>query len=128
MQKLVLIVAIILPTASVAEQYFCISDKASGFNHDGVVWDETSLTTDSKYLVNFDTNSVSMFGKSEPIHSNCSKGTLDGKQIFHCKENFGEFQMSKDTLKFLNVLPYYDYVIDSTNGTPHIELGTCTKF
>lgn len=128
MKYLIFIIFLQTPTLAFAQQFLCISEKASGFKYLGNEWKSVPFKVDNKYLVNLDNNTVSRFGESEPIHRNCSNFRMHGQQLFDCGENFGEFTMSKDTLKYLITWPYIDYVIDDTTGTPNIELGTCTKF
>ena len=125
---LTVISASCLPTFGFAEQFLCIAEKASGFIHDGKQWKESIFNSDKKYLVDFKKGTVSLFGESEPIHRACEKYRHHGKQMFDCVTNFGEFRMSSDTMKYMITLPFVDYVIDKTAGTPHIEIGTCTKF
>jgi hypothetical protein len=128
MRYLIFLLITLLPSLSSAEQFLCIAEKASGFKHEGGEWIEKPFNTNEKYLVNFEKRTVNRFGESDAIHSNCTQYRDHGKKLFDCSEDFGFFIMSSETMKYMITLPWIDYVLDETGGTPHIELGTCTKF
>lgn len=119
---------ILSPFASFAEQYICMAEQAAGFIYKNDAWTDGKLTSDNKYLVSFEKKSISIFGEAEPIHTNCEIFKVAGKRVLNCYEDFGEFLMSSDTMKYQRAVPWFDYVIEETNGTPNIEIGTCVKF
>ena len=119
---------ILSPFASFAEQYICMGEQVTGFIYENDAWTDTKLTSDEKYLVSFEKKSVSIFGEADPIHTNCEFRRAAGKLLLRCDEDFGEFLMSSDTMKYQRTVPWIDYVVDETKGTPHIEIGTCAKF
>lgn len=127
MRQVLLIIAACLPTWTFAADYICLAEKANGFKYKEGTWSHMKLATDEKYLVSFKKGKVSRFGESDVLHSNCFESSVDGTHTFNCFGSFGEFIMSADTLKYQLVVPWIDYVIDETSGTPHIELGTCSK-
>ena len=128
MRRLLLIVAICAPQIAIAEQYICMAEQATGFIHKNNAWVGGTLVGDEKYLVSFEKKSVGIFGEADPIHTNCEFRRAAGKLLFRCDEGLGDFYMSSDTMKYQRSVPWLDYVLDATKGTPHIEIGTCAKF
>ena len=127
MRYFVLIIATCMPTWAFSSDYICISEKASGFKYSEGTWSHTKIRTDAKYLVSFEKGTVSRFGENFTLHSDCLQTNFFGTHLFQCLGGFGEFTMSADTLKYILTAPWLDYVLGKNKGTPHIELGTCSK-
>ena len=130
MRLVALILILIAPTWAVAENYLCISEDASGFifNDEANKFEQTAITPRAKYLVSFTEKTVSQFGKEDYIFDECYFFTIEKKKVFFCNEPFGEFQMGEKSMKYLRTVPYLDYVMGENSSTPHIEIGTCSKF
>ena len=127
MRYFVLIIAACMPTWAFSSDYICLADKANGFAYKDGTWSHMGLNTDEKYLVSLGKGKVSLFGESDELYWNCLESRFDEKHLFQCSGGLGEFIMSADTLKYMLTVPWLDYVLEKTKGTPHIELGTCSK-
>ena len=107
-----------------AANYLCIPTKITGFYFENGNWDTTGIKANSKYVVSKDRLTVSEFGKNELIQEYCS--TVG--DTMYCDEYLGEFNINFKTLRYMRTAPYYDYIRGGKQGTPFIELGTCSKF
>ena len=131
MRLIVFILLLIAPSLSWAEKYLCIAEDASGFIYRDVIkkWENTAINPQAtKYLVSFTDRTVSKFGEEDYEHEECYFFFIESKKVFYCNDGFGEFQMGEKSMKYLRTSPYYDYVMGETSSTPHIEIGTCSKF
>ena len=130
MRLITFIFLLIAPSFTVANQYFCITEEASGFKYDTDLkkWKPVLINSDTKYLVSFKNKTVSKLGEDGFEYGKCEIFDFKGADNMICKEDFGEFQMGAKSLRFLRTLPYYDYAIGENTSTPQIQIGTCSKF
>ena len=125
MLRIALILVLMTPSWAWAENYLCLPTKITGFHFVNDKWETGVMDTgDLKYIVSIDNKSVSEFGEAEPIHTDCGMVS----DIMLCTKGFGEFNMGIETLRYMRTLPYVDYLLGATGGTPNIEIGTCSKF
>jgi len=142
MKRLIWLVLFIVPTVSLADQWLCVADQATGFlyNESSKKWKQTEFTVDdSKYIVapnkgNKDYKySVTKIGAKGP-EAQCELGFNDFGFLFCSMDS--QFKMNKDNGRFIriydhgyfNVLPDVNSITDENSSTPLIEIGKCSKF
>ena len=130
-----------------AENYLCVADKASGFQFTKSNWEVANFKTDNKYLIKYSgierfPLQVSKVGDDIPVIF-CKEGFNSGG-FLHCNSGgplamlgivVGEnFTLNQKSLRFMRVVPrgYINVVpgnkiSDSKSGTPHIEIGKCSR-
>ena len=125
-----LILMLIAPSWAWATNYLCIAEKAGGvaYSETEDEWVGTKMTPNDRYLVSTDKLTVSTFGSADLLHSDCRFATtIKNEEIFLCDEGIDTFIMSETYLRYLASVPYFDYAINNTAGTPNIQIGQCVK-
>lgn len=117
---------LIMPSFAWAENYLCISDKATGFKFKDGTWQTTGFKSGDKYIVSTEDLTVTEFGEESPIHIKCKSS----REIFFCDHNFGIFHMNPKNFRYMLTWPIgaYVYPNEDNSGTPYLEIGTCSKF
>ena len=123
MRFIALILILIAPTWAVGDNYLCITDKATGFAKKNGKFDIANISSGQKYIFNTEDATLSLFGE----------GTLARKCIVEkkyalCSNEIVEFNMHRNKLKFMVYQISYGYVWETTDDTPQIAIGTCSKF
>jgi hypothetical protein len=127
MRLVALILILIAPTWAAADNYLCISDKTVGFTKrddgKGGFWDEGSFSSGTKFTFSTEKAELSAFGVGTII-GNCD---VTRRSIF-CQNQTVNFNLNRKNLKFMLVKSTYGYVWDGEDDTPHMAIGTCSKF
>ena len=124
MRLITLIFLLIAPSFVTAENYLCITDAATGFSPDNGTYVLTNFTPGDKYLMSTKDKTLRAFGNKNVIHRDCDESSL----AVLCSSLSVDFNMHKDKLRFIIYAKSYGYVWENTDGTPHIAIGTCSKF
>ena len=150
MVRLTVIFLLFVSSICQADQYLCITNKATGFdfNEQSNDWETTSFkTADHKYIISQVVESeenpykgkkymVVKMGKSTP--SFLCESDIDSDGFLFCEAygTCGGFRFNKTNGRFIlhfmigyyNVLPDLNGITDKTSDTPFIEIGTCSPF
>ena len=130
MKRIALMLILIMPSFGWAENYLCIVEQSTGFKYMNGKWQSVTFNPVSKYLVSTEDLQVNPFGDEAPSYLNCE----DTENDFICLKGWGRgvgaFEMSKPSLRFMatHAPRYYIFKLDNPNGTPWMEIGTCSKF
>jgi len=114
---------LIAPNWAVADNYLCISEKATGFAKQNGKFDVANIASGDKYIINTENASLTLFG----LGTLSKKCVVEKKYVACIRENV-EFTMNRKNLKFMVYSKSYGYVHESLDDTPHIAIGTCSKF
>ena len=123
MRLVALILILIVPTWAVADNYLCITEKATGFAKQNGKFDIANFSGGQKYIVNTEDATVSAFGEGI-----IAKKCIVEKKYVGCSRENIEFNMHRDKLNFMLYAITYGYVWEGLDDTPHIAIGTCSKF
>ena len=123
MRFIALILILIAPTWAVADNYLCITDKATGFAKQNGKFDIANFSSGQKYIINTKDATLSAFGE----------GTIAKKCIVRinhvsCGNETVDFNMHRDKLNFMHFHKTYGYVWEGLDDTPLIAIGTFSKF
>ena len=120
-----MILMLITPSLAVAENYLCITEQTTGFSKINGKYEQTHFKSGKKYIVSTEKKTVFEFGQDKPILTGCRViiSSLD------CAGTLFEFAMHTKYLRFMIYNITYGYVWDLlVDETPHIAIGTCSKF
>jgi hypothetical protein len=130
-----------------ADSYLCVADKASGFQFTKPNWEASNFRTENKYLIQasgvdrFPLQVIKVGGRVPVI---MCKEEFNSAGFLHCDSGgpldmlgivLGEhFTFNHKNLRYMRVVPrgYINVVpgneiSDSKSGTPHIEIGKCSR-
>jgi hypothetical protein len=136
-----------MPVACYAESYFCVADKASGFQFSKSNWEAVNFKAKNKYLIQasgIDRFPVQIIKVGDKYPVIMCKDEINSGGFLHCDSGgpldmlgiaLGEhFTFNQKSLRFMRVVPrgYINVVpgnkiLDSESGTPHIEIGKCSQ-
>ena len=116
------VLCVILPSWGWADNYLCIADETTGFAKRDGRYQQTNFTL-NKYVVNSEKKTVNIFGV-EGVFTGC---VTDHKRVYCANSNI-DFLMHRKKLKFMVYHKSFSYVWDDIEDSPHIAIGTCSKF
>ena len=123
MRLVALILTLIAPNWAVADNYLCISEKATGFAKQNGKFDVANIASGDKFTFSTEKAELSAFG----VGTLAKKCIVEKKYVACMRENV-EFTMNRKNLKFMVYNKSYGYVHENLDDTPHIAIGTCSKF
>lgn len=138
----VLLVTLLWPIISSAEQYTCTPEKMTGVAYEPSTktWEGTNFTVDFKYIISPSPDKKKAFvvtkvGDGETrVVGECEKG-FSKKEFLECQGfELGDLKFNKKNGRYLSAFVRGYYLVgsdffamtDSKSGTPYIQIGKCT--
>jgi hypothetical protein len=123
MKLTALILILLAPSFSWAENYLCITDKSTGFIKKETGDYEITKFAEEKYIISTEDKTLSLFGE-KVLNRDCS---INSERVA-CHSKQTDFNMHRDNLLFMVYHKTYGYVWGNVNDTPNIAIGTCSEF
>ena len=119
--------------AAAADQYLCITDKATGFYFEDGEWNTANFKTGRKFLIRKPNKeelevTIANIGRDFVVSEFGDKSTLLWcDEDFYCVGHVDDFLFDKKTLRFLYIYKGgYVSGIDNNDNTPAMQIGTCS--
>ena len=123
MKLTALILILLAPSFSWAENYLCVTDKSTGFIKKETGDYEITKFAGTNFTISTKNKTLSVVGEGV-IHSDC----YINSEAVSCESKFVDFNMHRDELRFMLYSKSYAYVWGTGVDTPQIAIGTCSVF